>query len=82
MYSKWIFSSIVCFLRVEEPDLPVVGGLAVVAAPRANEQTKYAPPSPHHMPSSLRERVIGLANCLRIDVVVAKRSGTATHSTS
>ena len=25
---------------------------------RANDATKYAPPSPHHMPSSLRLRVI------------------------
>src|SRR5215211_5203499 len=48
---------------------------------RANEHTKYAPPPPHHMPSSLRLRVIWEAlNCLRVDRLVASRSGTVTQA--
>ena len=42
----------------------------------------YAPPSPHHMPSSLRARVTWpAANCLRTDTDFASRSGTSTQST-
>ena len=42
----------------------------------------YAPPSPHHMPSSLRARVTSpSANCLRTETVLASRSGTSTQST-